>query len=235
MPLAVNCVFYKLADGALIMGQAMYRHAYGTILTVFLVCSGEAALGGEGFFEKIGDGWKKGHWIPSLQGVKPQTIQEVIFPICWGHPQDCRDTPTKSIGGLPVPAYSATVRADCQDINTGKPRGDSTVTKVSLVSMEDAKNQAWQACTTTDICKLDPNYQDPTRVEVPGSCRFLDDQLRTMNPTVTMLAWCGKLAREAFPMIPSIGMGGNGMIKSNGDINVGPRTAFQQRCLAGSH
>lgn len=210
------------------MWRAIFLSICSIMLAVFFVFSGEVALGGEGFFEKIGDGWKKGHWIRGLQGVRPQSWQEVIFPICWGSPQDCRDTPSDAIGGFPAPVYSGSVRADCQDINTGKPRGDSTITILSKVSIEDAKNQAWQACTTTDICKSDPKYQDPTRVEVPGTCRFLDDQTRSLKPNTTMLAWCQKLGREALPMVPEIKLPGTG---GSRDINAGARTGMVQRCL----
>jgi hypothetical protein len=56
----------------------------------------QVAQAGEGFFEKIGDGWRKGKWVPGLPDVKPQTWQEVVFPICWGSPQDCRGEAEKT-------------------------------------------------------------------------------------------------------------------------------------------
>src|SRR5947208_3114389 len=78
-----------------------------------------AAHAGEGFFEKIGDGWRKGKWVPGLPDVKPQSWQEVVFPICWGSPQDCRDDNDKkkdqTVARLPQPSVSVSYRVDCRD------------------------------------------------------------------------------------------------------------------------
>jgi hypothetical protein len=65
-------------------------------LSIASISAQTTASAGEGFFDKIGDGWKQGKWIPGIPDVKPQTLQEVIFPVCWGHPQDCRDEADKN-------------------------------------------------------------------------------------------------------------------------------------------
>jgi hypothetical protein len=134
------------------------------------------ALAGEGFFEKIGDGWRKGEWVRGLPDVKPQTWQEVLFPICWGSPQDCRGEAEKTASkpGQPVPPlYSATFRVDCIDRDNGRDRGDSTSTFTSAKSLDDAKQAATNAYNSSDLCQVDPNYRDASRVMKPGSGRFI--------------------------------------------------------------
>ena len=51
-------------------------------LSIASMSAQTTANAGEGFFDKIGDGWKQGKWIPGIPDVKPQTLQEVIFPVC---------------------------------------------------------------------------------------------------------------------------------------------------------
>jgi len=132
---------------------------------------------GEGFFDKIGDGWKQGKWVPGIPSVKPQTLQEVIFPICWGNPQNCRDSDetkeTRKQGQPASPVYEASFRVDCTDKYNGRNRGDSTIFVRSSTSIEDAKSKALDAYRTSDLCQVDPNYQDRSRVMVPGSGRFI--------------------------------------------------------------
>jgi hypothetical protein len=138
----------------------------------------KAANSGEGFFEKMGDGWRKGKWVPGIPNVKPKTWEEVVFPICWGSPQDCRDTAKKSVEvkSFPKdsPLFSAYFRVDCKDKHNGKPRGDSTVTYISTISIEDAENKIMEAYVTKDLCQIDPDYLDDSRIMVLGSGKFLD-------------------------------------------------------------
>jgi hypothetical protein len=132
-----------------------------------------SAQAGEGFFEKIGDGWRKGEWLPGVPDVKPQTWQEVIFPICWGSPQDCRGKAETKAGPNHPPLYSVTFRVDCVDTGNGRDRGDSTTTFTSSKSVDDAKQAALNAYNSSDLCQIDPNYRDASRVMKPGSGRFL--------------------------------------------------------------
>lgn len=90
------------------------RNVLSGALAAYVAFSGASfaptAHAGEGFFEKIGDGWRNGKWVPGLPDVKPQTWQEVVFPICWGSPQDCRGEAEKTAsrpGQPPPPLYSA--------------------------------------------------------------------------------------------------------------------------------
>ena len=135
----------------------------------FLIPDVQTAHAGEGFFQKIGDGWRKGKWIPGLPDIKPQTWQEFVFPICWGSPQDCRDDADKKVGPGHPPLYSVTFRVDCVDADNGWDRGDSTTTFTSSKSIDDAKQAALNAYNSSDLCQIDPNYRDASRVMKPGS------------------------------------------------------------------
>jgi hypothetical protein len=131
------------------------------------------AQAGEGFFQKIGDGWRKGKWVPGVPDVKPQTWQEVVFPICWGSPQDCRGEADKKAGQGHPPLYSVTFRVDCFDTENGRDRGDSTTTFTSSKSVDDAKQKALDAYNSSDLCQIDPNYRDASRIMRRGSGRFV--------------------------------------------------------------
>jgi hypothetical protein len=134
------------------------------------------AQAGEGFFEKIGDGWRKGKWVPGLPDVKPQTWQEVVFPICWGSPQNCRGEAEKTVSrpGQPLPPlYAATFRVDCIDRDNGRDRGDSTSIYTSMKSLDEARQAALNAYNSSDLCQIDPNYRDASRLMKPGSGRFI--------------------------------------------------------------
>jgi hypothetical protein len=126
------------------------------------------AHGGEGFFEKIGDGWRKGKWVRGLPDIKPKTWQEVVFPICWGSPQDCRGEADKTAGQGHPPLYSVTFRVDCIDADNGRDRGDSTTTFTSSKSIDDAKQQALDAYNSSDLCQINPNYLDRSRIMKSG-------------------------------------------------------------------
>lgn|SRR5262249_52452304 len=132
-----------------------------------------AAHAGEGFFQKIGDGWRKGKWVPGLPDVKPQTWQEVVFPICWGSPHDCRGEADKKAGQAHPLLYSVTFRVDCIDADNGRDRGDSTSTFTSSKSIDDAQQKALDAYNSSDLCQIDPNYRDSSRNMRPGSGRFV--------------------------------------------------------------
>ena len=140
------------------------------------VAGTQVAHAGEGVFDKIGDGWRKGTWVPGLPDVKPQTWQEVVFPICWGSPQDCRDEGQKKAAGNgnpPPPLFSVTFRVDCIDADNGRDRGDSTSTFRSTKSLDDARQAALNAYGSSDLCQIDPNYQDRSRVMKGGSGHFI--------------------------------------------------------------
>jgi hypothetical protein len=134
------------------------------------------AHAGEGFFEKIGDGWRKGKWVPGVPDIKPQTWQEVVFPICWGSPQNCRGEAEKTAarpGQPPPPLFAATFRVDCIDKDNGRDRGDSTSTFTSSASLDEARRAALNAYNSSDLCQIDPNYRDASRITKPGSGRFM--------------------------------------------------------------
>ena len=160
--------------------RKMIRHVLSGAVAAFVAFNGVSvtpvAHAGEGFFEKIGDGWRKGKWIPGLPDVKPQTWQEVVFPICWGSPQDCRGEAEKTVskpGQRPPLLYSATFRVDCIDRDNQRDRGDSTITYTSGKSLEDARQAALNAYHSSDLCQIDPNYIDASRITKPGSGRFI--------------------------------------------------------------
>jgi hypothetical protein len=126
-------------------------------------------------FQKIGDGWRKGRWIHGLPDIKPKTWQEVVFPICWGRPQECREDAGKKVApGQEGPLFQVGFVVNCIDRDTGRDRGDSTMYFRSKISMDDAKKKALAAYQTQDLCQADPNYHDESRVTVPGSGHFED-------------------------------------------------------------
>ena len=62
--------------------MSKYPRAIAIGLVSAIVCfnASTALQAGEGFFQKIGDGWKHGKWIRGMPDIKPQTWQEVVFP-----------------------------------------------------------------------------------------------------------------------------------------------------------
>ena len=139
------------------------------IFAISLIGSPVAA---QSVFQKIGDGWKHGKWIPGVPDVKPQTIQEVIFPVCWGHPQDCRDDAvkkSKAQGGEPQ-LVSVSYRVDCVDKDSGAPRADSTMT-VTALTRDAAVAEIEKARGKGDVCQ---GNGDLSRITVPGSGRYLN-------------------------------------------------------------
>ncbi len=83
--------------------------------------------------------------LPTFKLPKPQGVPEIILPVCWGSPQDCRksshpqrrSTPTP----MPVTRYFAALRAQCYEWN-GTYRGDTTVTSSSTISYTHAQQGA---------------------------------------------------------------------------------------------
>ncbi|MEA2918597.1 MAG: hypothetical protein QOJ15_10678 [Bradyrhizobium sp.] len=149
-----------------------------TALALGLVMSGVAydpSHAGEGFFEKIGDGWRKGTWVPGIPDVKPQTLQEVIFPVCWGSPQDCRDDAKKNntsraAGQQVATVVSVTYMVDCIDATDGADRADSVVT-VSASTRQAAVAEIERLKQTTDLCQ---GNGDLSRVTKRGTGRYLN-------------------------------------------------------------
>jgi hypothetical protein len=159
------------------MSRRVSRPLCVTALCALSILAVGPATAGEGFFEKIGDGWKKGHWVPNLPDVKPQTVQEVLFPVCWGSPQDCRDDARRNqkagTGGAQtqqVALVSVSYRVDCRDRNTGRDRADSTVT-VTASSRQAAVAEIERLARAQDLCQ---GNGDQSRVTVPGSGRYLN-------------------------------------------------------------
>jgi hypothetical protein len=155
-------------------------------------------------FQKIGDGWKNGKWLPGFPNIRPQTWQEVLFPVCWGSPQKCRDDAAGKAGARPAPLYSVSFTVDCQDVSTTPPtpRGDTTLTFVSTRSIDDAESKAIAAYQTSDLCQQDPNYKDPSRTMVPGSGHFDDDQQTVLPATVSLSNWCHQVSGFAIKFNP---------------------------------
>ncbi|MGY8681101.1 hypothetical protein Q2941_25335 [Bradyrhizobium sp. UFLA05-153] len=112
-----------------------------------------------------------------------KTLESVLknpgeaLPVCWGHPQDCRDDdekkpPTVSVPPPPPPPvlYSASYRVDCLDAQSGRDRGDQTLTTTSPESLEAARSEIRrQLKSGVDLCR----QADETRVTKAGSGRWL--------------------------------------------------------------
>ncbi len=65
-------------------------------------------------------------YVPTkLRIGKVQTIQEVLIPVCWGSPQDCRDKPNNKTGGTTWKPeaeypYMVVARFTCMDRTTNR-------------------------------------------------------------------------------------------------------------------
>jgi hypothetical protein len=100
----------------------------------------------------------------------PQSTQEVLFPICWGHPQDCRDAPATTQApaptSVPGPTFTVVFRVRCVDVITGADRADDTLSVTSKVSRQTAVNQVLRQYNTSDLCQANG---DQTRRMLRGS------------------------------------------------------------------
>jgi len=144
-----------------------------SVVSVFAFTS--RAVVGQSFVKKIGDGWKHGNWLPGVPSVRPQTWQEVVFPICWGAPQKCRDAVAAHTPNRPAPLYSVSFTVDCEDTKTKQIIGDATNTFTSPISLDAARGIALNAYQTTNLCQTNPKWgKDPDLVAVNG--HFDDDQ-----------------------------------------------------------
>lgn len=136
------------------------------LCAVSTVCPSGTAQAGEGFFQKIGDGWK--NVIPKVQLKSPQEL----LPVCWGSPQECRDDNQRN--GTQTHQAQARVsvsyRVDCRDRDTGRDRADNTVT-VSAPTRAAAVAEIERLARTTELCQANG---DSSRVTVPGSGRYLN-------------------------------------------------------------
>jgi hypothetical protein len=117
------------------------------------------ALAGEGVFQKIGDGWKKGHWLPGLDWPGKDQPQQ---------PQSKPSSPPTRVGEL----YQITYRVDCRDRQTGRDAGDETLTITSPHSYPHAEALARSEVENRNVC-FNPAWGDRDRVMVPGSGRTL--------------------------------------------------------------
>jgi hypothetical protein len=118
----------------------------GVVLLTFV--AGASAFACESVFCKIGDGPKR-------------VIQDIVTP------NKVDQGPARA---APAVKYSATLRIDCQDAQTGAPRADNTITVVSNVSQQDAENQILAITGRSDICQANG---DTTRVSIPGTARWM--------------------------------------------------------------
>jgi hypothetical protein len=108
-----------------------------------------SAFAGEGFFQKIGDGPKR-------------VIQDIITP----------ESVDNGKGGASLHVqFVATMRVDCQDAQTGVPRGDNTITAISHISQQDAANQVFAANDRVPLCQQNG---DTTRIAIPGTFRWMN-------------------------------------------------------------
>lgn len=124
--------------------------------------------------KKIGDGWRQGRWLPGIPNIRPQSVQEVLFPVCWGSPQDCRDSAKKdqrTAGGISTSTWvTVSYRVDCRDRDTWADRADSTIT-VQAPTRADALAAIEQQEQISDLCQANG---DLSRVTKPGTGRYLD-------------------------------------------------------------
>jgi hypothetical protein len=111
---------------------------------------GDRAYAGEGFFQKIGDGWRNGDWLPRYTGPKA--------------------TPAASAPSSTANRVSVSYRVDCRDRDTGGDRADNTLT-VAAPTREAAVAAIEQALRTRDICQ---DSGDLSRISVPGTGRYLN-------------------------------------------------------------
>jgi hypothetical protein len=133
-----------------------------------------AAREAELVLEETCDGWKTQRMALSVSSLKPQTWQEMIFPICWGrHHDDCRNNPagrSEVASDDLQPPFSVTYRVECKDKATGASRATSTVT-ISASTRQAAVNDIERMIRTGDVCQ---GNGDSSRMTVPGSGRYLD-------------------------------------------------------------
>jgi hypothetical protein len=135
---------------------------------------------GQSVFKKIGDGWRKGKWLPGIPSVRPQTWQEVVFPICWGNPQNCRGASQARTANRQGPLYAVVFIVDCYDRRLQRVTGDVVGTYYSTISTDDARQKAWNTYNTNNICNMDPRWgKDPDVVE--QNPHFDDDQTAALD------------------------------------------------------
>jgi hypothetical protein len=124
-----------------------------TIAASIMISSlNSSAFAGEGFFEKIGDGPKR-------------FVQDIFTPNSVDPP-----APASAPAPAPVNKYTATLRVDCMDAQTGADRADNTITASSNVSTADARNYIINLANRSDLCQANG---DTSRVTKPGSGRWM--------------------------------------------------------------
>ena len=105
---------------------------------------------GEGFFQKIGDGWRNGDWLPRYTGPKA--------------------TPARTAPSGAPNTVSVSYRVNCRDRDTGADRADNTLT-VAAPTRDAAVAVIEQALQTRDIRQ---DSGDLSRVSVPGTGHYLN-------------------------------------------------------------
>lgn len=137
-------------------------------------------------FSKIGDGWKKGKWIPGIPDAKinPKTPEE-LWPQCIGAPQECR-TPKGEAKAKQAPIQTATAqvgakyvvhfRCQCaQSTDVGDNHGDVTIPYSSDISVQDAQQKAWNEYHSgIDLCQKYHQMPSSDTRMVQGSAGFVD-------------------------------------------------------------
>jgi hypothetical protein len=123
-------------------------------------------------------GWFDDHITHPIGKGIANTVKSIgknpveALPVCWGHPQDCREEDKKAPVHVivPEPTFLVTYRVDCRDAFTGADRADATVTVTSKVSTEDARNEVLRQVQSSDLCQASG---DMSRVTKPGTGRWL--------------------------------------------------------------
>jgi len=158
---------------ATLLVASMVKDAHaGGCLTHLKDCKPKATKAPD--IKKIGDGWRQGRWLPGVPSVRPKSVQEVLFPVCWGSPQDCRGTANKdqkTAGGASTSNWvMVSYQVDCRDRYTGADRADNTIT-VQAPTREEAVATIEQQERTGDLCQANG---DSSRVTKPGTGRYLN-------------------------------------------------------------
>lgn len=137
-------------------------------------------------FQKIGDGWKHGKWIPGLPDIKinPKTPEE-LWPQCIGSPQECRTPkgeakakqPPIQVATAPAGAkFVAHFRCQCsKSTDVGDNHGDVTIPYSSDISVQDAQQKAWNEYKSgIDLCQKYHQMPSSDTRMVQGSGGFVD-------------------------------------------------------------
>ena len=133
-------------------------------LLVAVAATSEAQAGWRKPFSKGGAlSINKVHVPKPLRIGRVEGIPEVLFPVCWGRPQECRGNPqtppAKRVAQAP---YYVTAEFTCMSRRTGMPTGGScTVTVHSADSCQDARRALERILAAKDPCTECSEVRDP--------------------------------------------------------------------------